>query len=567
MKKCFLLLPFILALTSCELIGFDTSSKDPISNSDSNNSSKGDSTSNNSDSSISSSSDTSSSTTSSSSSSDTSSSTHTSSDEHFDSITIFSINDLHGCLEESPSDKELGVAKLEYAIKHDADYSPDSSIIISTGDSWEGGYLSYKQRDLTDQMLGKLGVEAMVLGNHDFSWGTDQIKDLKAKSPYPYLGCNIKKSNSYTNDLTDNNIVIERGDSKVGIIGVCTSDAIDKSDLDNYTIDETDTNRIQSQIDYLKNDKNCDIVALAIHSTPETDSSENPNFALSIANTFSTSQINGVFAGHSHQSYAKTFGSNNIPFVQGWCNSKGYSKIKFATSDGHAINYSFNTSIYNQFNNIPDSSLNQDILTAVAAASIKYNAKESICKFDQQFSKTNHLRKFIPYVLVNEAKRLGWQTSNTFIGLHNTSGIRNNLSSGIATKDSIYKAFPFENKVMVIKNIPGNTLNSFLGTIKSNYVSQVNNKDMYCFYVDNDQQFDTSKKYDVITIDYVSNYSQFTKKFPVNSYPQYNLDKTNSASDSKNKEKLVMDCIIDYAYSLRNGTTLKTFQASEFVTA
>ena len=69
-------------------------------------------------------------------------------------ITVFSINDLHGSLKENPDEGELGLAKLEYAIKNDVDYNPETSIIISCGDSWQGGYLSYKERTITDELLG-----------------------------------------------------------------------------------------------------------------------------------------------------------------------------------------------------------------------------------------------------------------------------------------------------------------------------------------------------------------------------------------------------------------------------
>ena len=92
-------------------------------------------------------------------------------------ITIFSINDLHGSIKEYPYQKELGLAKLEYAIKHDIDYDPETSIIISCGDSWQGGYLSHEEKTITDSLLSKMGVECMVLGNHEFDWGLETIRN------------------------------------------------------------------------------------------------------------------------------------------------------------------------------------------------------------------------------------------------------------------------------------------------------------------------------------------------------------------------------------------------------
>ena len=71
-------------------------------------------------------------------------------------VTVFSINDIHGSLEPyidpDYGNKELGIARLAYAIKNDEDYDPNTSIILSSGDSWQGGYLAHEDRSLTDKL-------------------------------------------------------------------------------------------------------------------------------------------------------------------------------------------------------------------------------------------------------------------------------------------------------------------------------------------------------------------------------------------------------------------------------
>ena len=56
-------------------------------------------------------------------------------------VTVFSINDIHGSLEPyvdpDYGNKELGIARLAYAIKNDEDYDPNTSIILSSGDAWQ----------------------------------------------------------------------------------------------------------------------------------------------------------------------------------------------------------------------------------------------------------------------------------------------------------------------------------------------------------------------------------------------------------------------------------------------
>lgn len=486
-------------------------------------------------------------------------------------ITIFSINDLHGSLTENTSAKELGIAKLDYAIKHDEDYNKDTSIIISCGDSWEGGYIAHEEKDITDSLLGKLGVEAMVLGNHDFSWGLDKIKELKAKSPYPYLACNIR--NPYgapTNEFSDNYKIITKKGVKVGIIGL-TGDqgSILSSNLSNYTFNEstTDLTFVKDQIDALNKEK-CDLITVAIHGSPILGDGDNSskNQPLAICNTFNTNEIQGMFASHTHKFEKAKCGSNNIPVVQGGCNSKGYAKMTFDVEQKKAISYSF-VEAYDTYNNIKDTALNQEILSQINTAEDRY-CKENICTFNGKFYKNNHLKRFIPYVMIEEVKRLGWTSKNNFIAIHNYAGIRSDIPSGKVKKDTMFKAEPFDNKVMMIQNVPGKDLASYLGTIKTNNEAGSGSDSSYtCRYAyarEGNLAFDSSLKYDVVTIDYVSESSYWLKKFSKTNYPQYNIVK-NGSDNTKNTTKYILDVLVDYVVSQKSGSTLKTFNANDFI--
>lgn len=455
-------------------------------------------------------------------------------------ITVFSINDLHGSLKENPDEGELGLAKLEYAIKNDVDYNPETSIIISCGDSWQGGYLSYKEKTITDELLGEMGVEAMVLGNHEFDWGINNIKDLKEKSPFPFLACNIRDPHgAHTNEISDNHAIIEKAGAKIGIIGVMGAkeeSSIAASSLAGYSFDSR-TDIIADEVNYLTGE-NCDLILLAAH-----DSYKNENgYINSIASTFDTTQIQGIFGAHTHYFESGEAGSNKIPFVQGGSNSRGYAKMSFSLSNKKAIDHSYEKA-FSKFYNTDSSLLNQTILSRIEEADKLYNGSEEICQLQGDFRKGYELNKFVPEIMLKQAINYGFKGKNELIALHNNSGIRASLSSGSLTREKLFKVEPFENKVKIIKNISGSKVGGLLGTINGSYSSK-----FYAYMRETDQAFDSSKTYDVVTIDFVS--EGYGMRY-FGDAPQYDL---------RNEKPFILDIMIDYLQSSEN----KVYNASDY---
>lgn len=456
-------------------------------------------------------------------------------------ITVFSINDLHGSLKENPDEGELGLAKLEYAIKNDVDYNPETSIIISCGDSWQGGYLSYKERTITDELLGEMGVEAMVLGNHEFDWGIDNIKILREQSPFPFLACNIKDPNGrHTDELSDNHTIIEKAGAKIGIIGAMGAgeeSSIAASSLAGYSFDSR-TSIIKDEVNYLTGE-NCDLILLAAH-----DSYKNENgYVNSIASTLDTNQIQGIFGAHTHYFESGEAGSNKIPFVQGGCNSRGYAKMSFSLPTKKAVEHSY-VKAFSSYYNIDASLLNQTIVSRIEESDKRYNGSEEICQLQGDFRRGYELNKFVPEIMLKQAINYGFKGKNELIALHNNAGIRANLSSGSLTREKLFKVEPFENKVKIIKNISGSKVGGLLGTINGSYSSK-----FYAYMRETDQAFDSSKTYDVVTIDYVS--EGYYGKRCFGDAPQYDL---------RDEKPFILDIMIDYLQSSEN----KVFNAADY---
>ncbi len=430
-------------------------------------------------------------------------SSSSSSAEFPDYVTVYSINDVHGSMPESQKKGELGVAKLSYAIKHDADYNPETSLILSAGDSWQGGYLSYKEKPLTDQLLSYLGVEAMAIGNHEFDWGVDQIKSLSESSPFPLLGCNIRDSSGNQADFCKPSAVIQKGAVKYGVIGAIGSgeeSSIASGILGSYSF--------SGNIDLIKNeaksltDEGCDIVVVLLHDASDS------SYTLSIANTLSLADnnISGIFGGHSHMFQSLNIGSNNMPYVQGGSNTRGYCKMKFSTHTGGLIKKAYVQSNSSDFA-VSDDKLDQNILDTIQTKETQYQADETLGTLDYKMTKYDDDWTACNFVAtgMNEAVlHYGYKSTRPLLAIHNMAGIRDSLYPGNVTITDLFKVSPFDNKLKLFKDVRGSVVSNLIGTQTSDHSSKY-----YAFSTSDSLAFETSKYYDLVVIDFVYNSSYF----------------------------------------------------------
>ena len=447
----------------------------------------------------------------------------TASKELPDTVTVFSINDVHGSLELDEENRELGLARLEYAIKQDKDYDEDTSIILNGGDAWQGGYLAYKDKTMTDKILSEMGIEFLTLGNHEFDWGIKAIQDNQAVAPYPYLGCNILDKNAERASFVKGSTIIEKGGVKYGIIGAIGADqesSISEGLLEDYYFSE-DLNLIQKEVDFLQ-EQDCDLILLSLH-----DSVDSP-YTLSIANTFTSDAIQGIFGAHSHRFENAKIGNHNLPYVQGGSNAKGYCKMTFNMKSKQATN-TYYTNAYSSYCDIDENDpvLNSNIQSIIDEASQQFQPDTSLCYFNGDFRRYYELNQFVPESMILAAQKQGLGSThggNELLAIHNLGGIRSNIASGEGTMRKLYKTFPFENTVEYATNILGSDINKMLEYSAS--CPTIYASDYYCFMTESRTALDLSKTYDIVTISYVTGTSYFRNAVNnTNVYPLY-PDKT-----------------------------------------
>jgi 5'-nucleotidase len=110
-------------------------------------------------------------------------------------LTLLHVNDLHGALyAESKGDRERGgAARLVGLIERERAAAPGPVLLMDAGDALQGTYISNRSRgQAVIEILNAAGADALALGNHEFDWGLDVLRERVQQAQFPFLAANLE---------------------------------------------------------------------------------------------------------------------------------------------------------------------------------------------------------------------------------------------------------------------------------------------------------------------------------------------------------------------------------------
>jgi len=146
-------------------------------------------------------------------------------------ITILHFNDLHGYLEpfkvSQDSEETIGgIARIATLVKRISAEQPDT-ILLNAGDSVHGTNIANLfLGESVIEALNMLGVDATAIGNHDFNYGLERLKNLIEKASFPFLSANLEYKDGTPIDFIKPYVIEEVGGIEVGIIGLTTPETV-----------------------------------------------------------------------------------------------------------------------------------------------------------------------------------------------------------------------------------------------------------------------------------------------------------------------------------------------------
>lgn len=355
-------------------------------------------------------------------------------------ISLLTSNDFHGLLAEGGSDP--GIAKLVAYLKAQEKLNKNGTLILSAGDMFQGSAdsnLMYGMPVVT--AMNTAGFDAMVLGNHEFDWGLDKLKERIAQSKFPYLAANlVEKSTGKTPDFVKPYEIINVNGVNIGIIGIVTPETATKTKPDLVApYDFRNPAEVVNALAPEVRKAGADIIVVLSHLGADQNkegviTGEAADLAKAVTG------VDAIIAGHTHLTVSGTV--NNIPIVEAYKNGRSVGRIDLY----------FDTKEKKVVEAIPsvDGSVKKAAADANVAGWFNYLQtiigpvkNEVIGKATADFP---HSPKDTQTTLLgNWATDVMRKEVNADIAIQNGGGLRRDLPAGEITMGVLYEIMPFDN--------------------------------------------------------------------------------------------------------------------------
>lgn len=138
-------------------------------------------------------------------------------------LTILHTNDEHGWMESYKGSG--GAAGLLRRWERSEGYRPEGAfLVLSSGDMWTGPAIStaLEGESMVD-VMNALGYHSATLGNHDFDFGQQVIRQRRQEANFPFLGANIRvRGTGDLPDYVEPYTLIDVNAIRVGVLGITT---------------------------------------------------------------------------------------------------------------------------------------------------------------------------------------------------------------------------------------------------------------------------------------------------------------------------------------------------------
>ena len=430
-----------------------------------------------------------------------------------ETIAILGTNDLHGTLtplslksREKPGVKPTeysagGLAMLASYIRKVRSEFGSRFIWLDAGDEFQGSIESNLEFGAPMvKFFNTANLTAAAIGNHEFDFGVNQLKDRMREAKYPYLAANIlDKSSKELADFpnTKPSILVSAGQLKVGIMGLSTVDTPKQTRLQNvkdYTFENLKIAALR-EAQSLR-EKGAQVVLLTAHAGLKCEASPlsshqmirspsdvqgeclEQHEVVKLLRSLPSGTIDAVIAGHTH--HVVHHWVAGVPVIQGGAMGR-YFNLIYLTYD------------WNQKKILPQ----ETRIEGPVPVCEKVFKNQNDCNGDRKAPKIGrgplvpvkfHHETLFPDPAVSAAvspiiektklfknkkigiaarpiehsllteSELGNLTADAIrdavqadFGLMNTGGIRAPLEAGPITYDSIFRTIPFDNVIATLK--------------------------------------------------------------------------------------------------------------------
>ncbi|MCQ1949851.1 5'-nucleotidase C-terminal domain-containing protein [Arthrobacter sp. zg-Y859] len=256
------------------------------------------------------------------------------------SVTVMGTSDMHGYVEnwdyfkdgeyDDAAHNDVGLAKVSTLVDSvRADRGVESTMLIDAGDTIQGTSLTdyfANTEPITETgeihpmaaAMNSMDYDAAALGNHEFNYGLELLREFEGQLNFPLLGANAVDTATDKPAFTPYIIktVKTKGNKpvKVGILGLTNPGVAiwDKNNVDGKLEFPGIVEQAQKYVPEMKA-RGADVVVVSSHSGTSGTSSYGDDLPLENASTQLAETVPGIDAilvGHAHQEIPERFVAN-----------------------------------------------------------------------------------------------------------------------------------------------------------------------------------------------------------------------------------------------------------------
>ena len=350
-------------------------------------------------------------------------------------LRILHVNDFHGFAEpyQPLGSQELlgGAAYLGEKVK--ALRSGKPTLLLAAGDMIQGSnWANMFQGKSVIELMNAMRFDAMVLGNHEFDFGQEELRKRISEATFPVLAANVEGL-----EHLKPFVILERGGIRVGIIGVVTEETPVSTHPRNVTGLRflPPAAAVEKYIKELKN--KADIIVVLSHIGHGAD-------------RMLAEKVKGmdvIVGGHSHTKVLSPVRIGSTLIVQAWEHGKALGVLDLKTREGKIAEYDGHLEDVKPLPGKED----RQILAIVekyqqevdAVLSARIGEAEVDLDGEKVRRQETNLGNFIADILLRASK--------ADAVIINGGAIRTSLKRGEVRVKDVYSALPFSNYIVAIR--------------------------------------------------------------------------------------------------------------------
>ena len=387
-------------------------------------------------------------------------------------LRVIGMNDFHGAFEPRIGARGQpfgGAGALVAAIRRARRecVAPQCfSVLVDGGDEFQGtpaSNLAYGRTVVT--LFDSLGLDAAALGNHEFDFGQDTLRARIRQASYPVLSANLRDTLGNVPPWIREDVLIERGPFRIGVIGISTVEtprttrAINVTDL--RFIDPAPV--VSARAKSLRA-LGANVIVVVGHVGGFCNAERVCEGEIFEMVNRLTEPVDVVVAGHSHSMVNTRL--RGVPIVQARSRGEAIDVVDLAVGDTtgrRAGDIGASRVLSSSVLDVMSDTIPADPQAArIAAAAV--SAVAGIIAQPVGRVLADFRREGSQYALGNLVADAMREAGRSDIAVMNNGGIRANLLAGDATFGSLYEVQPFGNTLYTLR-VRGKDLRPYLSRL------------------------------------------------------------------------------------------------------